>query len=104
MTTANILRIHPSSLRNNIECSKQIEQKQKLLLRLAQKNCRILIHEQRTQKTSIMEDEQESAFVAMNAEMGAKRAAQLFKRAKDTKQMMSEFPSKMNCPGVISSN
>ena len=118
MTTANVLRIHLSSLRNNIDCSKQIEQKQQLLLRrivlpetvettsialrLAQKNCRTLIKEQRTKKTS-MDKEQESAFVAMNPEMGAKRAAQIFKRAKDTKQMMSELPSKMNCPGGISS-
>ena len=118
MTTANILRIQLSSLRTNIDCSKQIEQKQKLLLhrivlpteiettstalRVAQKNCRTLIKEQRTKKTS-MEEEQESAFVAMNPEMGAKRAAQIFKRAKDTKQMMSELPSKMNCPGGISS-
>ena len=91
MTTANILRIHLSSLRNNIECSKQIEQKQNLLLhkidlpitieltsaalRLAQKNCRTLIKEQRTKKTS-MEEEQETAFVAMNPEMGAQRREQ----------------------------
>jgi hypothetical protein len=39
----------------------------------------------------------------MNPEMDAKRAAQIFQRAKDTKQMMSELPSKMNCPGGISS-
>jgi hypothetical protein len=50
-----------------------------------------------------MDEEQESAFVAMNLEMDAKRAAQIFKRARDTKQMMSELPSKMNCPGGISS-
>jgi hypothetical protein len=35
--------------------------------------------------------------------MGAKRAAQIFQRAKDTKQMMSKLSSKMNCPGGISS-
>ena len=117
MTTANILRIQLSSLRTGIDCTKQIEQKQRLLqtriilpteiddtsvaLRLAQKNCRILIHEQRNKQTS-MEEEQEAAFVAMKPEMGAKRAAQLFQRAKDTKRMMSELPSKMNCPGGIS--
>ena len=39
----------------------------------------------------------------MNQEMDAKKAAQIFQRAKDTKQMMSELPSKMNCPGGISS-
>jgi hypothetical protein len=39
----------------------------------------------------------------MNPEMNVKRAAQIFQRAKDTKQMMSELPSKMNCPGGISS-
>jgi hypothetical protein len=39
----------------------------------------------------------------MNPEMDAKRAAQIFQRAKDTKQMMSELPSKINCPGGISS-
>jgi hypothetical protein len=39
----------------------------------------------------------------MNPEIDAKRAAQIFQRAKDTKQMMSELPSKMNCPGGISS-
>jgi hypothetical protein len=118
MTTANILRINLSSIKNNIDCSKQIEQKQKLLktrieipseikeattaLRLAQKKCRQLIKEQRTKKTSI-DEEQEAAFVAMNPEMDAKRAAQIFQRAKDTKQMMSELPSKMNCPGGVSS-
>jgi hypothetical protein len=117
MTTANILRIHLSSLKNNIDCTKQIVQKQSLLkkeidlpqeitaatiaLRIAQKNCRQLIKEQRTKKTSI-DEEQEAAFVAMNPEMDEKRAAQIFKRAKDTKQMMSELPSKMNCPGGIS--
>jgi hypothetical protein len=37
----------------------------------------------------------------MNPEIDAKRTAQIFKRAKDTKQMMSELPSKMNCPGGI---
>jgi hypothetical protein len=37
----------------------------------------------------------------MNPEMGAKRAAQIFKRARDTKQMMSKLPSEMNCPGGI---
>jgi hypothetical protein len=118
MTTANILRINLSSIKNNLDCTKQIEQKQSLLknkikiptdiheatiaLRLAQKNCRKLIKEQRTKKTSI-DQEQEAAFVAMNPEMDAKRAAQIFKRAKDTKQMMTELPSKMNCPGGISS-
>jgi hypothetical protein len=118
MTAANILRIRLSSLKNNIDCTKQIAQKQALLkkvivltediketttaLRIAQKNCRTLIKEQRTQKTSI-DEEQEAAFVAMNPEMGAKRAAQIFKRAKDTKQMMPELPSKMNCPGGVSS-
>jgi hypothetical protein len=118
MTTANILRINLSSLKNNIDCRKQIAQKQSLLkneikipedikeattaLRLAQTNCRKLIKEQRTKKTSI-DEEQEAAFVAMNPEMDAKRAAQIFQRAKDTKQMMSELPSKMNCPGGISS-
>jgi hypothetical protein len=118
MTTANILRINLSSLKNNIDCSKQIAQKQSLLkneikvpkdleqatiaLRKAQKECRKLIKEQRTKKTSI-DEEQEAAFVAMNPEMDAKRAAQIFQRAKDTKQMMSELPSKMNCPGGISS-
>jgi hypothetical protein len=64
MTTANILRIQLSSLKNNIDCTKQIAQKQALLkqeielpedikeatlaLRIAQKNCRKLIKEQRT--------------------------------------------------------
>jgi hypothetical protein len=61
-----------------------------------------LIKEQRTKKTAINE-EQEAAFVAMNPEIDAKRVAQIFQRAKDTKQMMSEIPSKMNCPGGISS-
>jgi hypothetical protein len=118
MTTANILRINLSSLKNNIDCTKQIAQKQSLLkneievpedlkkaslaLSIAQKNCRKLIKEQRTKKTTI-DEEQEAAFVAMNPEMDAKRAAQIFKRAKDTKQMMTELPSKMNCPGGISS-
>ena len=60
---------------------------------MAQKKCRTLIKEQRTKKTSI-EEEQELAYVAMNPEMNATRAAQIFKRAKDTKQMMSELPSK----------
>jgi hypothetical protein len=117
MTTANILRINLSSLKNNIDCTKQIAQKQKMLkneieipkeikeattaLSKAQKNCRKLIKEQRTKKTAI-DEEQEAAFVAMNPEMDAKRAAQIFQRAKDTKQMMSELPSKMNCPGGIS--
>jgi hypothetical protein len=97
MTTANILRIHLSSLKNNIDCKKQISQKQSLLknkielpleireamlaLRKAQKNCRRLIQEQRTKKTSINE-EQEAAFVAMNSEMDTKQAAQIFQRAK----------------------
>jgi hypothetical protein len=118
MTTANILRIHLSSLKNNMDCSKQIIQKQSLLqneielppeikeatieLRTAQKNCRRLIQEQRIKKT-IIDKEQEVAFVAMNPEIDAKRAAQIFQTAKDTKQMMSELPSKMNCPGGISS-
>ncbi|OEU11118.1 hypothetical protein FRACYDRAFT_246229 [Fragilariopsis cylindrus CCMP1102] len=72
-----------------------------LALSLAQKNCRKLIKQKRTDKT-IIDDEQEAAFVAMNPEMDAKRAAQIFQRARDTKQMMSELPSKMNCPGGIS--
>ncbi|OEU17034.1 hypothetical protein FRACYDRAFT_239635 [Fragilariopsis cylindrus CCMP1102] len=117
MTTAHILRINLSSIRNNIDCSKQIAQKQSLLqkkikvpeelreatiaLRVAQKNCRKLIHDRRVKTTSI-EEEQEAAFVAMNPEMDTKRAAQIFQRARDTKQMMSELPSKMNCPGGIS--
>jgi hypothetical protein len=61
MTTANILRIHLSSMKNNIDCRKQISQKQTMLkkeirlptdikeasiaLSLAQKNCRKLIKE-----------------------------------------------------------
>ncbi|OEU18182.1 hypothetical protein FRACYDRAFT_236453 [Fragilariopsis cylindrus CCMP1102] len=117
MTTANILRVHLSSLRTNIDCSTQIRQKQRLLkkeielppeikdamiaLRQAQKKCRQLI-EQRRKDTTAIEDEQEAAFVAMNPEMDAKRAAQIFQRARDTKEMMSELPSKMNCPGGIS--
>jgi hypothetical protein len=71
MTTANILRIHLSSMKNNIDCTKQILQKQSLLrkeirlptdineatiaLKKAQKNCRQLIKEERTKKTSIDE-------------------------------------------------
>ena len=118
MTTANIMRINLSSLNNNIDCSKQIAQKQSLLksqievpesieqakkaLRVAQTNCRKLINERRTKKTSIGA-EQEAAYVAMNPEIDAKRAAQIFKRAKETKEMMSELPSKLNCPGGISS-
>jgi hypothetical protein len=118
MTTANILRIQLSSIRNNLDCTKQIEQKQALLinkiklpqtveeasiaLRTAQKNCRTLIKERSTKKTTI-DEEQEAAFVAMNPEMGTKRAAQIFQRARDTKQMMSELPSKKNCPGGVSS-
>jgi hypothetical protein len=39
----------------------------------------------------------------MNPEMDTKRAALIFQRGRDTKQMMSELPSKMNCPGGISS-
>ena len=116
MTTANLLQIHLSSLQTNIDCSRQIRQKQRLLkqeidlppeikeamsaLRLAQKKCRQLI-EQRRKETTAIEDEQEAAFVAMNPEMDAKRAAQIFQRARDTKEMMSELPSKMNCPGGI---
>jgi hypothetical protein len=73
-----------------------------IALKIAQKNCRQLNKEQRTKKTSI-DEEQEAAFVAMNPDMDTKRAAQIFQRAKDTKQMMSELPSKMNCPGGISS-
>ncbi|OEU19894.1 hypothetical protein FRACYDRAFT_235957 [Fragilariopsis cylindrus CCMP1102] len=111
MTTANILRIHLSSLKNNIDCSNQIQQKQLLLknqiqlpdaiaeaskaLSIAQKKRRKLIRDNRTKTTSIGE-EQEAAYVAMNPEMDAKRAAQIFQRARDTKQMMSELPSKMN--------
>jgi hypothetical protein len=53
-------------------------------------------------KTSI-DEEQEAAYIAMNPEINVKRAAQIFQRAKDTEQMMSELPSKMNCPGGISS-
>ena len=118
MTTANILRIQLSSLRNGIDCNKQIEQKQRLLkkrillsmeidavsaaLHAAQTKCRKLIKEQRTKQTPA-DAEQEEAFVAMNPEMGPKRAAQIFQRARDTKQMMSELPSKMNCPGGLSS-
>jgi hypothetical protein len=118
MMTANILRIQLSSIRNSLDCSKQIKQKQNLLmkrielpntidtesvaLRLAQTNCRTLIKEQNTKETS-MDEEQESAFVSMNPDIGAKRAAQIFQRAKDMKQMMSELPSKMNYPGGISS-
>jgi hypothetical protein len=116
MTTANILKINLSSLRNNLDCTKQIAQKQALLeqeiklpedireasiaLTTAQKNCRTLIKEQKTQITT-KEEEQETVFVAMNPEMNAARAAHIFKRAKDTKQMMSELPSKRNCPGGI---
>jgi hypothetical protein len=103
---------------NNIDCSEQIAQKQSLLeiqievpesieeakkaLGVAQKNCRTLINERRTKKTTIGA-EQEAAYVAMNPEIDAKRAAQIFKRAKGTKEMMSELPPKMNCPGGISS-
>jgi hypothetical protein len=100
MTTANILRIKLSSLKNNIGCTKKIAQKQAWLktvivltddtketttaLRITQKNCRTLTKEQRTQKTSVNE-KQEAEFVAMSPEMDAKRAAQIFKRAKDAK-------------------
>jgi hypothetical protein len=105
-------------MKKSIDCTEQISQKQTLLkneirlpsdikeasiaLSLAQKNCRKLIKEQRTKKITI-NDEQEVAFVAMNPEIEEKRAAQIFQRARDTKQMMSEPPSKMNCPGGISS-
>jgi hypothetical protein len=61
-----------------------------------------LIKEQRTKKTTI-NDEQEAAFVSMNPEIDEKRAAQIFQRARDTKQMMSKLPSKMSYPGGISS-
>jgi hypothetical protein len=39
----------------------------------------------------------------MNPKMDVKIAAQISQWAKNTKQMMSELPSKMNCPGGISS-
>jgi hypothetical protein len=56
------------------------------------------MNERRTMKASI-DEEHEAAYVTMNPEIDAKRAAQIFQRAKDTKQMMSELPSKMNCLG-----
>jgi hypothetical protein len=39
----------------------------------------------------------------MNPDMGTKRAAQIFERARDSRQMMSELPSEKNCPGGVSS-
>jgi hypothetical protein len=48
-----------------------------IALRIVQKNCRTLIKERSTKKTAI-DEEQEAAFVAMNPEMGTKRAAQIF--------------------------
>jgi hypothetical protein len=51
-----------------------------IALRLAQKNCRKLVNERRVMKTSI-DEKQEAAYVAMNPEIDAKRAAQIFQRA-----------------------
>jgi hypothetical protein len=51
----------------------EIEEAKKAL-RLAQKNCRNLIKERRTRKT-LIGAEQEAAYVAMNPEIDAKRAA-----------------------------
>ena len=88
-------------LKNQIQLPEDIEEASKALS-IAQKKRRQLIKDNRT-KTTTIGAEQEAAFVAMNPEMDAKRAAQIFQRARDTKQMMSELPSKMNCPGGISS-
>jgi hypothetical protein len=48
-----------------------------IALRDAQANCRKLTKEQQTQRTSI-DTEQESTFVSMSPDMGAKRAGQIF--------------------------
>ena len=69
----------PIILTSDIETTKKA-------LYAAQKMCRQMIKDQRSKKTCI-EKEQEDTFVTMNSEMGKKRAAQIFQRAKDTREM-----------------
>ena len=45
--------------------------------------------------------EREEAFVAMNPEMDPKKAAQMFCRAQDTKEMMAELPKKSRGSGGL---
>jgi hypothetical protein len=100
MTTANILRIHLSSLKNNIGCSKQTAQKQSLLkieielpegieeatkaLRLAQKNCRNLKKERRTKKT-LIDAEQEATFVEIESRNRCKKSGTNIPASKSNK-------------------
>ena len=105
VTQVNLLRLHLSSLRNRINCDDQIEQKQKSLkvpfplpltvketsdvLKGLQKQVRKLWKEYQSKRTTVLED-QEEAYIASRPDMCPKRAANIFKKFKESSEIFSE--------------
>ena len=116
MTKFNILKIHLSSLRNNIDCSKQIEKKEQLLakkiilpstitdtviaLKKAQQDVRICWKEFRSRRTTLLED-QEEAFIASHPNMDPAKAITIFNNAKSASNIFSKLPKQKHKGGGL---
>ena len=107
MTKFNILKIHLSSLCNSIDCSAQIEKKERLLakkitlpltitdtviaLKKARQEVRICWKEFQLRRTTLLED-QEEAFIASNPNMDPEKAIKIFNNAKSANNIFLELP------------
>ena len=116
MTKFNILKIHLSSLRNNIDCSKQIEKKERLLakkitlpltitdtviaLKQARREVRICWKEFRSRRTTLLED-QEEAFIAFHPNMDPAKAIKIFNNAKIARNIFSGLPKQKHKGGGL---
>ena len=116
MTKFNILKIHLSSLCNEIDCSKQIEKKERLLakkiilpltitettiaLKQSRREVRICWKEFRSRQTTLLED-QEEAFIANHPNMDPAKATKTFNNAKIASNIFSKLPKKKHKGGDL---
>ena len=117
MPQVNILRIHMSSLRNNIDYSNQIEKKQQSLkveqylpttrkettelLKDAQKQVQIIWKEYQSKRTTLLED-QEETYVTSCPNICPEMTARIFKNFKISSGIYSELPTKRHKGGGLS--
>ena len=116
MIKFNILKIHLSSLRNNIDCSAQIEKKEQLLakkiplpltikdtviaLKKVRREVRTCWKNFRSRRTTLLED-QEEAFIASNPNMDPEKAIKIFNNAKIASNIFSKLPKQKHKGGGL---
>ena len=106
-----------SSLRNKVDCTDQIEKKQRTLkvkqdipaiikdttqlLKMAQKQVRLLWKDYQSKRTTLLKDQKEE-YIASRPNMCCLKAARIFKNFKASSGIYSKLPTKRHKGGSLS--